>query len=89
MIVIDAKAFAAAVEALVIAARNVKDQDGLRIRASLPTISPPRPIPGTPLIDPTDWERVRAITLGAIVSLVGTAAYPGDEVHLPGVGDAA
>jgi hypothetical protein len=88
MIVIDAKAFAAAVEALVIAARNVKDQDGLRIRANLPSRTV-KPIDGTPLIDPTDWERVRAIALGAIVSLVGTAAYPGDEVHLPGFGDAA
>ena len=68
----------AAVERLVIAVRNAKDRNGLRVFVRLPQLAAPGPSSmrmGTadsdvnPLLDPTDWQRVRAITLGAIVAL--------------------
>lgn len=81
MLKIDPVAFAAATEALMVAARSVEDSSGLVVLSDTPhtdhTIVSRQGVP-----DNADWPRIRAITLGAIVALVNGAAYPGDEVHL-------
>jgi hypothetical protein len=99
MLTIGPQEFARACEALMIAATSAKDQNGLKVMADTPrrhsgspdTFSPNKRL-GTadsdvnPIRDTVDWQRVRAITLGAIVVLVNGAAVPGDEVHFAGFG---
>ena len=92
MLVIDPAEFQKACEALVTAARRAKDQQGLRVVTDIPRSASPEPLdrPGTSssdvfaLRDTLDWQRIRAITLGAIIALCNGAAVPGDEVHLTG-----
>ena len=78
MLYISGRDLDAAVERLAIAVHNAKDQRGLRVLVSLPQLAAPAPSNmrlGTadsdvnPLLDRTDWQRIRAITLGAIVAL--------------------
>lgn len=91
MLRIPADKFAHAVEALMIAARTCTDQQGLRIRTDTPRLHrddtrvPERA--GTadsdvnPLRDFNDYQRIKAITLGAIVALVNGPAHVDDEHH--------
>ena len=90
MLLIEQKAFANAVQALMIAAKSVKDQQGLRVHADIPRRHSGERAPSADAdfnvadfiaMDMTDWKRIRAITLGAIIALCGDAAHVDDEVH--------
>lgn len=83
MLKVDPRALDAVVEALMVAAVSAVDQSGLRVIADVPRLSHPLQLPSG-LQDDTDWQRIRAIALGAIVALVNGAAHPSDEIHLPG-----
>lgn len=85
MLVIDPNAFNDAVEHLMIAARMVSDESGSRVMADTPRrtrtapLGPNNDAIAALLAASTDWRRVRAITLGAIVALTNGAARIGDE----------
>ncbi len=76
MLKIPADKFELAVEALMIAARCATDQQGLKIVADIPRNRNPQ----TPS-DIHDYDRIKAITLGAIVALVNGPAHVDAEVH--------
>lgn len=97
MLKIPEEQFANAVEPLTIAAVSATDALGLKIRARLPELSiaavaaDKTPLDSTSaaaslgiLPDPRDYRRIRAITLGAIIALLGEAAHPDSETHLAG-----
>ena len=92
MLVIDRADFAEAVERLMIAARTVTDEQGLRIMADTPRRAPTQTTMrlGTadsdvnPMMDAVDWPRIQAITLGAIVALLNGPCRLSDEVHMVG-----
>lgn len=88
MLVIPHDKFAAAVEALMIAARSATDEQGLRAFAQLPRLADGVPLPERPgtsssdvnaIRDFTDYQRINAITLGAIVALVSGPATVSKE----------
>ncbi len=87
MLKIDHRAFDQAVDALLYAAQSAKDQAGLKVMADTPRLSRPHDLPDDKPPS-ADWQRIRAIALGAIVALVNGAAHPDDEVHLSGFGEA-
>lgn len=85
MLVVDAEAFDCACEALMFAATRIRDASGLRVVPDMPTRAP-SPETGSPIVDRTDRQRVRAITLGALVALLNGPVRPSDEIPIPGFG---
>ena len=82
MLVINSGLLDAAAEAVMIAAVDVRDEQGLVVATQLPTCKaePGEPIPGPK----PDYRRIRAIVLGAIVALTGETCRISDEIHLVG-----
>jgi hypothetical protein len=89
MLVIDPGAFAHAVERLMIAVRSCTDEKGLKVFADTPRRAP-HAVPGTansdanPIVDCTDWPRIQAITLGALVALANGPVRIGGYVEIGG-----
>ncbi len=82
MLKIDHRAFENAIKALMIAAASAKDQAGLKVHADTPREA--RRGTGSSDVNPIrdhDWQRISAITLGAIVALVNGPAHVNDEHH--------
>lgn len=90
MLVVDEVALAKATEMLMICARTCTDQNGLKVFVDLPRIpiSQAPELPGTAsgdvpaLRDTTDYRRIRAIALAAVVSLTGHPCIISGEVQI-------
>ena len=91
MLLIKRDRFAAAVEAMMIAARDVTDVNGLRVYSQLPK-KPRAELPDDPVaaikIGFDDYAQIQRIVFGAIVALIGPANLA-DEIQLSGFGPAA
>jgi hypothetical protein len=67
MLVVGEKEFDAACKALMTASLSAKDTNGLKVMPDIPR---------------GDVRRIRSITLGALVAMLNSAAYPADEMPL-------
>lgn len=83
MLVIDAGLLDLAAERLMMAAREAKDEQGLRVMIGLPEHQADAAYLHGPV---PDHKRIRAIVLAAVISLTGETCRISDEVHVVGFG---
>lgn len=88
MLVIDKRLFDEALERLVMAAVAAKTEDGAYVGSMLPRLPGGARRGAVPngsfdlVSDDRDWDRMRFIVLGALMSLMGTHVRVSDEVPI-------